>query len=171
MVESQFSWDDDVEPQVRKIAKRVFRSRKDRDELVDDTVSLVWEWWTTAANRMQPHQYANYACKWVLKGKHLQRSERSVDVPNCSRGQVKALRGELSDIIASRPGENPATLARVQLDFAAWLPTLTARQADILDCLLQGESGVEVAEKLGITPGAVSQNRKGLGARWLEFTS
>ena len=171
MVEAQFTWDDGVERQVRRIAKRVFRNRNDRAELVDDVVSLVWEWWHGATCPMQPHQYANYACKWVMKGKHLQRSERSIDVPGCSKGQIKALRQQLPDVITTRPGENPAVRARVQLDFAAWLLTLTPRQAEILDCLLYGYSGKEVAEKFGITPGAVSQYRKGLGGRWLSFTS
>lgn len=170
MVEAQFSWDSDVEPVIRKYASRVFRGTPNIDELVSDAVSLGWEAWNAAQKRIKPNRFAYYACLRVKCERQFRQSVRSIETPSL-HGEVKPLRGELTDAIATRPGDNPATIARLQVDFAAWLLALTESKAAYLECFLMGETTSEVAAKFGVSWGRVSQIRRELLEHWKVFTS
>lgn len=170
MVEAQFSWDGDVEPVIRKYAKKCFRESPNKEELVNDAVSLGWEWWSTAQKRIKPKHYAYFACLRVKCGRQFQQSERSIETQS-QRRAVKPLRVELKATITGRPGDNPAAIARVQLDFAAWVPTLNERLAAYLECVLRGETNREIADKFCVSLARVSQIRRELLDRYHAFTS
>jgi len=170
MVEGQFSWDGDVEPVIRKYARRVFRGRPNEEDLVDDAVSVGWEAWSAAQKIIRPDRFAYYACVRVRCERHFQQSERSMETPS-NHGVDKPIRVELEATITGRAGTNPAAIARVKVDFAAWLPTLSERLAAYLECFLHGETNQEIAAKFGVSQARVSQHRRELLERYHAFTS
>lgn len=170
MVETQFSWDGDVEPVIRKYAKRVFRGTPNREELVDDAVSLGWEAWSAARKIIKPKRFAYYACLRVKCERQFRQSERSIETKSL-RGVVKPLRGNLTAPITTRPGDNPATIARLRVDFAAWLLALSESKTAYLECFLLGETTTEIAAKFDVTLARVSQIRRELLEHWRVFTS
>jgi DNA-directed RNA polymerase specialized sigma24 family protein len=67
-------------------------------------------------------------------------------------------------------GDNPADIAALRIDFAAWWPTLTAQQQFVFVRAIGGESTPEIAEALGVSKGRVSQIRRALVESWERFT-
>jgi hypothetical protein len=65
--------------------------------------------------------------------------------------------------------DSPADAACLRLDLTAWLGGLPRRQRWVAERLAAGERVVELARRLGVTPGAVSQTRARLAASWAAF--
>ena len=63
----------------------------------------------------------------------------------------------------------PADEACFRLDFAEWMGRLPERKRLTAELLAQGHATSEVARRLGVTPGAVSQTRAWLGTSWRAF--
>ena len=74
------------------------------------------------------------------------------------------------DSAADRRGADPAERAAVRLDFAAFRDTLRPRDRALVDLLGRGHRPSEVADRLGVSRGRVSQLRADLRARWHAFT-
>jgi hypothetical protein len=73
------------------------------------------------------------------------------------------------DWLASESGYGPAAEAAFRVDFAAWLVGLPARKRRVAELLAAGWRTGEVAGRLGVTPGAVSQARDWLARSWSRF--
>jgi hypothetical protein len=56
-----------------------------------------------------------------------------------------------------------------RLDFQDWLGTLTARNRQVVDDLIAGEGTGDVARKVGLSPGRVSQLRRQFEDGWAIF--
>jgi hypothetical protein len=56
-----------------------------------------------------------------------------------------------------------------RLDFRDWLATLGARNRQVVDDLMAGEGTGEVARKVGLSPGRVSQLRRQFEGGWAGF--
>ncbi|WP_145357497.1 hypothetical protein [Alienimonas californiensis] len=69
-----------------------------------------------------------------------------------------------------RWGADPAERAALRVDFAAWRDTLGGRDRTLVDLLGLGHRPSEVADRLGLSRGRVSQLRADLRARWHAFT-
>ena len=74
------------------------------------------------------------------------------------------------DSVADRRGADPAERAAVRLDFAAFRETLCGRDKTLVDLLGRGHRPSEVAARLGVSQGRVSQLRADLRGRWQTFT-
>lgn len=65
----------------------------------------------------------------------------------------------------------PATLAAGRMDFQAWLATLSVRNRQIARSLATGHTTTDVARRIGVAPGRVSQVRRELERSWQTFSS
>jgi hypothetical protein len=52
-------------------------------------------------------------------------------------------------------------LAAFRVDFAVWLRTLTRRDRKIIGAMVSGDGTTGVAGRFGISPGRISQLRRG----------
>jgi hypothetical protein len=77
--------------------------------------------------------------------------------------------GTWQDWLAADNRYGPADEAAFRVDFAAWLAGLPERKRRAAELLAEGLGTGEVATRLGVTPGAVSQARVWLAGSWLRF--
>ncbi len=63
----------------------------------------------------------------------------------------------------------PASQACFRLDFSSWLEGLPPRKRAMAELLALGHATGVVAQKLGVTQGAVSQSRTWLARSWRQF--
>jgi FixJ family two-component response regulator len=70
------------------------------------------------------------------------------------------------EIVVEDRNASPADIARVRLDFAAWLKTLPRRDRRVALELARGEKTREVAQTHDLSDGRVSQLRKELHLSW-----
>lgn len=172
MVPVELNWERDVEPVVRKYAARAFARHANGNELVDDAVSLAWEAFAAARKRIAPSQFAWYAIRRAKSQLQFQQSERSITGPNPRRVR-KPLRDRLVEVeeITAAPGDNPADVATVNVDFAEWILTLSEREVQFLIAFLNGETTGDAAAHFGVSLGRVSQIRRELLEHYTVFTS
>ncbi|HEX5102404.1 MAG TPA: LuxR C-terminal-related transcriptional regulator [Pirellulaceae bacterium] len=158
-------------PVVRARARVVFQGHADVRDKVNDAISVGWELSLTAPPGTPPKSIAYYACLQVKIGRQFRQSERSIDGPNPRRR--KKPQREVADVgkVLARPGNNPAAIATVLMDYTAWLPSLTDREQELLEAFLRGDSTKELARRYRISPARVSQIRRELVEYWQAFTS
>jgi hypothetical protein len=77
--------------------------------------------------------------------------------------------GHWRDWLRSKGGYGPAEEAAFRIDFANWLSRLPARKRGAAELLASGLGTSEVARRLEVTPGAISQVRDWLFASWQKF--
>jgi hypothetical protein len=77
--------------------------------------------------------------------------------------------GAWRDWLASESGYGPADEAAFRIDFASWLGGLPSRKRRMAELLAGGWRTCEVAYRLGVTAGAVSQARSWLASSWERF--
>src|SRR4051812_45697654 len=77
--------------------------------------------------------------------------------------------GGWRDWLASDDCYGPADEAIFRVDFAAWLACLPEQKRRAAELLAEGLGTGEVAHRLGVTPGAVSQAREWLSRSWRQF--
>jgi hypothetical protein len=63
----------------------------------------------------------------------------------------------------------PFDIARMKLDFAAWLRSLPCKLRRIAKTLASGQGTVAAAEKFRLSAGRISQCRRELAASWHRF--
>lgn len=160
----------DALPVVEQRAKKVFARRRNKNELVCDAVSLGWQYLKRYGHVASPKQIAYYACLHASRGKQFGLSARSLDSKHRRRKRDAAQQHPVHDGLVNRR-DNPAATAAVLVDAHAWQATLTDRERQLLDCCLQGETTMDIARKLGVSPGRVSQMRRELVTFWRVFTS
>jgi hypothetical protein len=64
---------------------------------------------------------------------------------------------------------DPADAAAFRLDFSSWLASLPERRRTTAELLAEGRGTLEVADRVGVTPAAVSQARSYLAKSWREY--
>ncbi len=170
MAESNLNFDKDVAPVARHWAKVTFARDSDRSAKTADVVSEAWVLYRTAGPDATADSLAWYAVRRVAIGRQFSQSARSLTEFN-PRRVVKATRMKLAtDIVGS--GDDPAELAALRIDFPEWFNTqLNERKQEICEAVLQGDSTAELAERFGVTPGAISQVRRWLVENWLAYTA
>lgn len=156
--------------EVKRRARQVFAKHPNRQELIDDTLSVAWELLQTASEAATPKTLAYYATRRVLSRRQFQERQRSVTGPN-PRGLPKPERESGSLVDALDPLHDPAELAQVKLDFTAWLDALTDREQELLVAFMRGERTKDLARRYGVTCARISQIRNELVEHWLAFTS
>jgi len=123
-----------------------------------------------------PSSLAQYAARQIRDGRKVGGSLNVKDVSShyCQRLKHVVLErldrwdreeGWLEVIVEDR-NATPADVARVRLDFAAWLKTLPRRDRKVALDLARGNRTSDVARKYELSDGRISQLRKELHLSW-----
>ena len=144
------------------LAWRRFGGQHDAEELVQDAVSLAWEF--SQRGKGTPFTVAKFAIRRTASGGQFSRSVRSVDhrQPHPSRRRREGFHEEKFDADTPDPSDTAAT----QIDFEEWQQTLTERQREVLSHLEQGYNTREVGRILGCTGANISEMRRFLAAKY-----
>jgi hypothetical protein len=161
-----------------------------RREAIDDARAYTWLAWRGLLDRSKDPvavgvvAIAANACRAVRNGRSVG-SARSVgrgamDIHHPKARHATGLRvvsleglggraGRWQDWLATSDRYGPAEEAVFRLDFAAWLAGLPPTRRRVAELLAQGLGTGEVARRLGVTSGAVSQSRDWLARSWGRF--
>ena len=146
----------------RALAWRRFGREWNAAELVEDAVSLAWEF--CQHGRGTPFTVAKFAIRRAASRGPFSRSVRSVDhrQPHPSRRRQESFNEREFATHIPDPGDTAA----VNIDFQEWQLTLTDRQREVLFHLEQGYNTVEVAKILGCTRANISGIRRFLACKY-----
>lgn len=146
----------------RCLASRRFAGRWDREDRVNDSVSVAWEF--AQQGRGTPATVAFFAIRRVVSHGQFSRSRRSID--HTQPGRTIQRTGDYA-VAAGEP--DPARLAVMRVDFEAWLDQLPSRLQRVAMLLATGLNTVDVAQIIGCTRGNISGIRKQLIADYSLF--
>ena len=93
--------------------------------------------------------------------------QKGVCVERLDRRDPKT--GGWSEVLVEDRHSTPADIARVRIDFAAWLQTLSRRTRKIAETLSTGETTQKTAKHFGVSASRVSQLRRQLQESWQDF--
>lgn len=141
------------------------RFRDEQDIL--DAVSTAWEF--AQSGKGTPSSIAYYALLRVRSSRQFHQSVRSIDTRLGRIGKHNPEQFDVNEL--ARTGDDPATIAEFRIDFGDWWQTLPAKIRDAAGMLAAGETTTEVAKRLNVTPGAVSQLRARLAKSYASFLS
>jgi hypothetical protein len=158
----------DVVPVVKKMGNSAF-SRRNKREKMADAISEAWVQFESAPPNATPVSIAYYAVLRVNHGRQFKQSVRSITGPN-PLGAAKDTRCEFNQYLLLDRRLNPADAVVVLIDFPGWFATLTKRQQTICMAALMGDTTREIAERLKVSPPAVSQVRRKLVELWQSYT-
>lgn len=166
MATAEFNFDRDVRPWAVSMAKRVFKGRWDVDEQIADVIHEAWIAWQKRPSET-PSSLAHYAVLHVQCGRHFRQSTRSCEGPT-RRWQKRPQRAPCDPLnMLANDGGDPAEIGGFRIDFVAWFGNLTAREQAFVEAIVSGDTGLELAEKFGLSPGRVSQIRRELFTGWV----
>lgn len=151
-------------PVVCRMAASRFRNE---ETLINDTISVAWEIYSTAKPDVTPGNVGYYAVKTVASKRWMRCSTRCPSTVTQTATQPTLFQFDFDDYYASH--QNPARIAAMRIDFNEWLITLTERQQNLVSLLASGESTADAAQKLGCSPGNISQFRKRLAESWYAY--
>jgi DNA-directed RNA polymerase specialized sigma24 family protein len=157
-----------------------------REDAVAEVVALAWSWYRRLTERgRDPSAFVSaltaYAVRQVRSGRRLCGQEKAKDVLSrrAQRRHGFAVHGlpdsrsPAAQVFAEALRDNTRTAVPEQvafrLDFPAWRSELSRRRRAVVDALLTGASGKQVAERFGITPTRVSQLRRDFKQDWDAF--
>jgi hypothetical protein len=162
-----------------------------RHEAADDARSAAWHAWHGLVRRgrdplrVGPTGIAANACRYVRRGRKLgcgSTGRSAIDVYDPrARDRLGYRLVTLDDAVdgTGRDGwlaslacdrrSRPADEAAFRVDFTEWLGRLPGRRRRIAELLAEGQMTSEVARRLGVTPGAISQARAALARSWGDF--
>jgi DNA-directed RNA polymerase specialized sigma24 family protein len=177
-------------PKIKEAARFSFRGLNpiDRDEAVADLIAATWSAWSGLIKRgrspleVGPIGILNFAVKYVRNGRRVgnpgsgrgrmdlwnHRAQRALGFRLISLGSARR-EGALRSWVANDHRSTPADHAAFLLDFREWLDRLPERRRTSAELLSQGYGTKEVADQLGVTPGAISQARTALARNWDKF--
>ena len=144
-------------------AKRVF---KDPHQIAD-AISTAWEF--AQAGKGTPATIAAYAVRRVRSNRQHGQSTRMVDHSDSRNAELKPKRLGFDLELISRPGDDPAEIAAFRVDFAAWLETLDRSLRRTVLLMASGEQTSQLAKRFRLSAGRISQIRKLLNGKWLEY--
>lgn len=173
-------------PLVRSVAADAFRSLgpAERDDAVCDVVADSAVEFARLAAQGRAHFWfisavARYAVRRRAAGRRpgtaTNKNDALSPVPRAEGCVVSldALEGDAPDVwraaVADSRRTDPAEAAAFRVDFAEWLGSLSDRQRRLVAAFSAGDKPGEVACRLRVTPGRVSQLRTELHASWVAF--
>jgi hypothetical protein len=135
-----------------------------RAEAVQNALALAWKAYEALARQGRGDEAGIIkSCLWysirqTRAGRKAEGESRAKDAyKNARKGRVRFERAELNHFVGD---ETPIPdQVSFRLDVPAFLATLTDRQRHMAEDLMAGETTSSVAERYGVTPGAVSQFR------------
>jgi hypothetical protein len=178
-----------IVPRLRRHAQVAFRDltcAAQKDDGIAETVALCWIWFQPLAEQGKDatefvSALAGYATRAVRSGRRLCGPEKARDVLSlrahqrhqftiCSRPDSSGRNGRALEEALQDNSQTPILDQVVfRLDFPRWRRTRTERDRRLLDDLMVGERPWKVSQKLGLSPGRISQLRRELRADWDRF--
>lgn len=162
--------------EMRRLAHFHFRRLEpdQRQEAIQNTLALAWKFLYALFEQGRLHHPKTwngvlwYAIQQTRCGRKPQGKMRSQDAYECRRrGRVKFEFVDLQDLIGRRTAVIDQVIFKV--DVQRFVSTLTPRQQMLTYELASGERTKDVAQKHGVTPGAVSQFRAKFKKLYDEF--
>lgn len=169
-------WLEANDAKLRNYVSRFFLSikcRDTRDDAIQETLCCLFQEIGRLESRGEPWERFPFvtakfcALAWhqgrrfvrpgdandALRERKIQRRNHDHQLRYSDHSQVRTYL-ERDELLADE-STNPATLARVRLDFASWLETLTVDQVEALVCLMNGETmkGMRYSGKARLTYG------------------
>lgn len=162
-------------PSIQRIARTHFRHLDPdrRDEAVQNTLALCWKFYVALFHQGRANQgilksILWYAIKQTKSGRSVQGKARSKDALDYrDRGRVSFEIYDLNGFVGRTTPVPDQVSFRV--DVPAFFGTLNERQQNMAFDLAAGDTTGEVAQKHGITSGAVSQFRRRFKVLFDEF--
>jgi len=177
-------------PKITEAASFAFRafSPGERGEAIADVIAATWSAWHGLIRRgKNPLEVGPYGI--LANAIRYTRNGRRVGNPGSGRNRMdlwqrKAQRlggfklvslaaaqrdGDLRAWLAGDRRSTPADHAAFLIDFEDWLDRLPERRRLSAELLSQGYGTLEVAERVGLSPGAISQARTALERNWKAF--
>ena len=173
-------------PLVRATATTAFHHLhpSEREDAVQDVVADTTTEFARLAAKGRPHFWliaplARYAVRRRTAGRRVGTALNKRDVLSpVPRGEahVVSLDGlEAADrdgwrvAVTDSRRTDPAEAAAFRVDFEEWLRSLPTRHHEAATAFIGGDTTGELASKLGVSPGRVSQLRAELRASWQAF--
>ena len=124
-----------------------------RSVLVAEARAMIAETVKSSANRMDPWNW---------------RAQKADGFRIISLASARQ-EGDLKAWVANDHRATPADHAAFLIDFEDWLGRLSERRRQSAELLAQGFGTLEVAQQVGLSPGAISQARTALERNWKAF--
>ena len=163
-------------PDMQQLAHSHFRhlDPDKRQEAIQNTLGLAWKFLYVLFQQGRLHHPKAwngvlwYAIQQTKCGRKPQGKARARDAFEChQRGRVKFELVDLHDLIGRKTPVIDQVIFR--MDVPRFFSTLTPRQQMLAYDLASGERTKDVAQKHGVTPGAISQFRRRFKTLYEEF--
>lgn len=171
-------------PAIRRYLKAAFRGLEpeSRDEAVQEGIcnalaAYVRLYRRGRVDQAYPTPLATYAARQIRAGRMVGGKLNVKDVSSLHCRRLKHVILERLDrwdseeeawmeIVVEDRRASPADVARVRIDFAAWLKTLPLRDRKVALALAAGHRTKDVARRYDLSEGRISQLRKKLHLSW-----
>ena len=173
-------------PAIRRAASFAFRHvrRVLREDLIAEVIANAFAAFRRLVARGKaalayPTVLAKFAVRQVCEGRRLgsRTSGRDILSPSAQRrfgfsvqpfSQFSSER-QWQELVVEDRHVSPAEVAALRIDFATWLKRLKRSQRQMALRLVAGDTTTELASRLGLSMGRISQLRKALRRSWEEF--
>jgi hypothetical protein len=169
-----------------RIAFRDVRCPHRKEEALQEMRALAWRWFVRLVKKGKdpakfPSALAVFAARRVRSGRLLCRHEKSRDAmsPRAQRmhsftlealHQANSLSGApYAEALRDNSRTPPPDQVAFRHDFPAWRRTRSERDRRIIDALMVGDRGLDIARRHGLTPARVSQLRRDFHGDWTRF--
>ena len=157
-----------VYPVILGYCRKALRGCCDREELTAEAIAVAYLGWLAiqkSGKTVSPLSIAFYAVKRA-------RSKRRTFSPNCTKDATRLPRRSVhADFFLELAGDSdPVEEAALRVDFPAYLDTLPRMKRRACALFLDGERTKNVARRLRVSPGRVSQVRRELVDGWTLYT-
>lgn len=174
-------------PAIARHARIAFRNRRgdDRDDMIQEVIANAAVAFMRLvelgkADLAYPTVLARYGVAQALEGRRVGNRLRIGDVLSAYCQKKKGVvverldkfdddDGAWQEIVVEDRTATPADIARVHIDFDAWLASLSRRNRRIAETLAVGNRTGDVARKFKLSAGRVSQLRTELAESWQTF--
>ena len=173
-------------PLVRSTAARAFASLgpAEREDAVEDVVADTTKEFSKLASKGRAQFWliapvARYAVRRRTAGRRVGTASNKRDALSpVPRGEAHVVSLDVMEAsapdawraaVADSKRTDPAEAACFRVDFEEWLSSLPDRHRTVALAFIGGDTAGELSQKLGVSPGRVSQLRAELRASWLAY--
>ena len=171
-----------------RICFRDVRCPHRKEEALQEMRALSWRWFVRLVNKgKDPANFASalasFAARRVRSGRLLCHHERPRDAlsPRAQRVHGFTVHGlhrssslagaSYAEALRDNSRTPPPDQVAFRHDFPAWRRTRSERDRQIIDELIVGDRGLDIARKHGLTPARVSQLRRDFYMDWARYCS
>lgn len=176
---------------------RFVRCAQTRDDMLAESVGLCWKWFVRVKEKGKnpaefPTALARFAARAVRAGRTVCGSQRAKDVmsvvarhrhgvaveyfgrgpsacPKCHSLPASVCCNPYEEYLCENDVTPVPDQVVFRIDWPAFVDSLTERDGELMYFLGLGNSNQDAAREFGISPGRVSQLRKGWAEKWCEW--